>query len=251
MTAGTERDTEYTGEGRALVLRTSPATPSAAVLLLHGGREEGPEPPPLVNLPALRMRPFAAAVARATRGRDVLVAEVRYRHRGWNGSRCDAARDAEAALARLRGLTGDVPVVLVGHSMGGRAALRAAGAPWSTAWWPSPPGVRRANRWTTSRAVGSTCCTTRRTGSPRRPGPGSSSAGPGSRAPTPPPSRCPRAATRCSAARAPGTGVPQRSSPAWSPATETRPQDPPARVHRSTCSAAAFGSASMTSPATR
>nr|WP_237545984.1 alpha/beta fold hydrolase [Streptomyces sp. SID1046] len=98
-------------------------------MLLHGGREEGPEPPPLVNLPALRMRPFAAAVARATRGRDVLVAEVRYRHRGWNGSRCDAARDAEAALARLRSLAGDVPVVLVGHSMGGRAALRAAGAP--------------------------------------------------------------------------------------------------------------------------
>ncbi|MFD4739779.1 alpha/beta fold hydrolase [Streptomyces virginiae] len=129
MTAGTERDTESTGQGRALVLRTSPATPTAAVLLLHGGREEGPEPPPLVNLPALRMRPFAAAVARATRGRDVLVAEVRYRHRGWNGSRCDAARDAEAALARLRSLAGDVPVVLVGHSMGGRAALRAAGAP--------------------------------------------------------------------------------------------------------------------------
>ncbi|MGZ9929524.1 alpha/beta fold hydrolase [Streptomyces sp. NC-S4] len=129
MTAGTERDTESTGGGRALVLRTSPATPAAVVLLLHGGREEGPEPPPLVNLPALRMRPFAAAVARATRGHDVLVAEVRYRHRGWNGSRCDAARDAEAALARLRGLTGDVPVVLVGHSMGGRAALRAAGAP--------------------------------------------------------------------------------------------------------------------------
>ncbi|MFD4915992.1 alpha/beta fold hydrolase [Streptomyces virginiae] len=129
MTAGTERDTESTGQGRALVLRTSPATPAAAVLLLHGGREEGPEPPPLVNLPALRMRPFAAAVARATRGRDVLVAEVRYRHRGWNGSRCDAARDAEAALARLRSLAGDVPVVLVGHSMGGRAALRAAGAP--------------------------------------------------------------------------------------------------------------------------
>ncbi|WP_327386700.1 alpha/beta fold hydrolase [Streptomyces sp. NBC_01207] len=129
MTTGTERDVESTGEGRALVLRTSPEIPTAAVLLLHGGREEGPEPPPLVNLPALRMRPFAAAVVRATRGRGVLVAEVRYRHRGWNGSRCDAARDAEAALARLRVLAGDVPVVLVGHSMGGRAALRAAGAP--------------------------------------------------------------------------------------------------------------------------
>ncbi|MFG2994135.1 alpha/beta fold hydrolase [Streptomyces sp. NPDC048257] len=129
MTAGTEPGTASTGEGRALVIRRSPAIPAAAVLLLHGGREDGPEPPPLLNLPALRMRPFASAVARATRGRDVLVAEVRYRHRGWNGSRCDAARDAEAALARLRGLAGDVPVVLVGHSMGGRAALRAAGAP--------------------------------------------------------------------------------------------------------------------------
>lgn len=223
MSAGTERNTEATGEGRALVLRTSPAIPAAAVLLLHGGREEGPEPPPLVNLPALRMRPFAAAVVRATRGRDVLVAEVRYRHRGWNGSRCDAARDAEAALVRLRELAGDVPVVLVGHSMGGRAALRAAGAPLVHGVVALAPGAHRANRWTTSRAGASTCCTTRRTGSPRPPGPGSSSAGPGSRAPTPPPSRCSPAAMRCSAARAPGTDVPQRSSPAWSHGTEPAP----------------------------
>ncbi|MFI7358238.1 alpha/beta hydrolase [Streptomyces avidinii] len=129
MTAGTERGAARAGEGPELVVRTAPEIPTAAVLLLHGGREDGPEPPPRLNLPALRMRPFASAVARATRGRGVLVAEVRYRHRGWNGSRCDAARDAEAALDRLRGIAGDVPVVLVGHSMGGRAALRAAGAP--------------------------------------------------------------------------------------------------------------------------
>jgi alpha-beta hydrolase superfamily lysophospholipase len=113
----------------ALVVRSAPAVPTAAVLLLHGGRAEGAEPPPVLNLPALRMRPFVGAVARAVKGRGVLIAEVRYRHRGWNGSSADAARDAEVALGRLREQAGPVPVVLLGHSMGGRAALRAAGDP--------------------------------------------------------------------------------------------------------------------------
>ncbi|MEU4271875.1 alpha/beta hydrolase [Streptomyces sp. NPDC026092] len=117
------------GAAGCLVVRSAPAVPAAAVLLLHGGRSEGLGPPPLVNLPALRMRPFATAVARALAGRDVLVAEVRYRHRGWNGDRRDAAQDAAAALARLRERAGPIPVVLVGHSMGGRAALSAAGDP--------------------------------------------------------------------------------------------------------------------------
>ncbi|MFG2869206.1 alpha/beta fold hydrolase [Streptomyces sp. NPDC048338] len=129
MTAAAPRGTAPSGEGRVLLPRARPARPAAAVLLLHGGRADGLEPPPPLNLAALRMRPFATAIARATRDSDVLVAEVRYRHRGWNGERRDAARDAEAALARLRELAGDVPVVLVGHSMGGRAALRAAGDP--------------------------------------------------------------------------------------------------------------------------
>ncbi|MGW6392599.1 alpha/beta fold hydrolase [Streptomyces sp. NPDC055103] len=128
MTSGTGCRAKPTEPG-ALLVRSSPAVPTAAVLLLHGGRADGPEPPPALNLPALRMRPFVAAVTRAVRGRDVLVAEVRYRHRGWNGSRADAARDAEAALVRLRDRVGTVPVVLLGHSMGGRAALSAAGAP--------------------------------------------------------------------------------------------------------------------------
>ncbi|MEV4947331.1 alpha/beta hydrolase [Streptomyces sp. NPDC053755] len=130
MTAGTGRGKQpATREGGTLVLRASPGRPTAAVLLLHGGRSDGLEPPPLLDLPALRMRPFARAVVRATRGRDVLVAEVRYRHRGWNGTRCDAAADATAALTRLREHAGAVPVILVGHSMGGRAALRAARDP--------------------------------------------------------------------------------------------------------------------------
>ncbi|MFD5779021.1 alpha/beta hydrolase [Streptomyces sp. NPDC126933] len=111
----------------ALVLDRTAARPRAAVLLLHGGRSEGEAPPSRLNLPGARMWPFTRAVLRATEGQDVVVGRARYRRRGWNGSRADAARDARRALDELEQLAGAVPVVLVGHSMGGRAALAVAG----------------------------------------------------------------------------------------------------------------------------
>lgn len=127
----------------ALRLYRGVERPRAAVLLLHGGRADALEPPPALNLPGARMRPFARAIARATAGHRVTLGLVRYRHRGWNGERADAARDARRALDELSLLTGAVPVVLVGHSMGARAALRTAGharvrsvvglAPWCPA----------------------------------------------------------------------------------------------------------------------
>nr|WP_233518445.1 alpha/beta fold hydrolase [Streptomyces corynorhini] len=85
------------------------------------------DPPGRLNPAGARMRPFTRAVLRATEGCDVVVGRVRYRHRGWNGSRADAARDALRALDSLEELVSTVPVVLLGHSMGGRAALAAAG----------------------------------------------------------------------------------------------------------------------------
>ncbi|WP_435886104.1 alpha/beta hydrolase [Streptomyces erythrochromogenes] len=102
---------------------------TAAVLLLHGGRADALSPPPRLNLPALRMRPFATAVTRATAHDDVLVAHVRYRYRGWNGHHAHPVADVRRALEELRAVAGPIPVVLVGHSMGGRAALRAAEDP--------------------------------------------------------------------------------------------------------------------------
>ncbi|MGW8882977.1 alpha/beta hydrolase [Streptomyces sp. NPDC055749] len=106
-------------------------SPSAAVLLLHGGREAGTAPPPFgpLNLPAVRMRPFRRAITKATDPADVLVRSVRYSYRGWNGAREDPFHDAVRALDALRREAGDIPVVLVGHSMGARASLRAAGHP--------------------------------------------------------------------------------------------------------------------------
>ncbi|WP_051951018.1 alpha/beta fold hydrolase [Actinacidiphila yeochonensis] len=106
-----------------------PDVPVGAVLVLHGGRSEDTRAPGRVNAPGLRMRPFGTALLRATRDQGVAVAEARYRRRGWNGGRADAAVDAAAALDRLAARTGGAPAVLLGHSMGGRAALRAAGRP--------------------------------------------------------------------------------------------------------------------------
>ncbi|MEU1772880.1 MULTISPECIES: alpha/beta hydrolase [Streptomyces] len=107
-------------------------TPSAAVLILHGGYETGIEAPApgALNLPGLRMLPVARVVARAVRGDSgVRVQRVRYTHRGWNGSREDPLHDAIRVLDALRREAGDIPVVLLGHSMGARAALHAAGHP--------------------------------------------------------------------------------------------------------------------------
>ncbi|MER6717596.1 alpha/beta hydrolase [Streptomyces halstedii] len=106
--------------------------PSAAVLILHGGYETGlaPPPPGPMNLPGLRMLPFLHGVTRAVRGGpEVRVRRVHYAHRGWNGIRQDPVDDAVRALDRLRREAGDIPVVLLGHSMGARAALHAAGHP--------------------------------------------------------------------------------------------------------------------------
>ncbi|MER5437724.1 alpha/beta fold hydrolase [Streptomyces sp. NPDC002790] len=113
----------------ALVLGRTPPAPRAAVLFLHGGRADSRSASRPWHLATLRMRPFVRAVAAALADEPVLTARVRYRVRGWNGADADALHDAERALHELTRLVGDVPVVLVGHSMGGRAALRAARAP--------------------------------------------------------------------------------------------------------------------------
>ncbi|MFG2476098.1 alpha/beta hydrolase [Streptomyces fagopyri] len=117
------------GDRPALVPLRHRSPASAAVLVLHGGRADSLAPARPWHVAALRMRPVTRAVAAAVPDGGVFLARVRYRHRGWNGSRADPVQDARQALAELTRLVGEVPVVLVGHSMGGRTALRVADAP--------------------------------------------------------------------------------------------------------------------------
>ncbi|MFF2374082.1 alpha/beta hydrolase [Streptomyces xiamenensis] len=113
----------------ALLTRRAPAGPGAAVLFLHGGRTDSRDRSRPWHLAALRMRPFIRTVAGGTAQDDVVIGSVRYRVRGWNGGDEDPLRDTRRALAELSRRFPGIPTILVGHSMGGRAALRAADAP--------------------------------------------------------------------------------------------------------------------------
>jgi pimeloyl-ACP methyl ester carboxylesterase len=99
--------------------------PRVAVLVLHGGKAESRAPVEASQLTVRRMQPFVRDLAAL--GDDLAVAQLRYRLRGWNDTGTDALADVAFALAALDARYGSVPIVLVGHSMGGRAALRCAG----------------------------------------------------------------------------------------------------------------------------
>jgi dienelactone hydrolase len=71
------------------------------------------------------MRPFATEIRR--REPSLATAALRYRVRGWNRTDADPLEDVEWALDALLASVGRLPVVLIGHSMGGRAALGSAG----------------------------------------------------------------------------------------------------------------------------
>jgi dienelactone hydrolase len=58
-----------------------------------------------------------------------VVSQPRFTVRGWNGDLASPVGDLSALIDELVARHGDIPVVLIGHSMGARAAFRAAGHP--------------------------------------------------------------------------------------------------------------------------
>ncbi|KDN16965.1 alpha/beta hydrolase [Amycolatopsis rifamycinica] len=101
----------------------------AVVLVLHGGAERGTGGVPPWKLAHVRMVPIARALHRAGRGHGVEVRLLRNRRYGWNAPAEDPVDDARWALERIRADHPGLPVVLVGHSMGARVALRVADDP--------------------------------------------------------------------------------------------------------------------------
>lgn len=76
-----------------------------------------------------RVRLIARAVAPRLAGRGIAVHTMCFRYQGWNDDERAPVADVRWAVERLARRYGDVPVVLAGHSLGGRAVVNAADAP--------------------------------------------------------------------------------------------------------------------------
>lgn len=127
---------------------------TAVALVLHGGRVKGTAPVRRTHLAVVRMAPFAAALRTRGLHYGLAVARLRYLVRGWNGRRQSPVPDVRWALDRLAARFPGAGIALVGHSMGGRAAIYTAGqdavrvvvglAPWLE---PDDPYEQLAGRY--------------------------------------------------------------------------------------------------------
>jgi pimeloyl-ACP methyl ester carboxylesterase len=106
----------------------SVAAPAAVVLVLHGGKDRSSDPVTNRSLSWQRAAALGRTLGRRLDDAEVGVRLLRYRSVGWNGG-ADKIADARRALDGISEELGDLPVVLVGHSMGGRTACRVADHP--------------------------------------------------------------------------------------------------------------------------
>lgn len=115
--------------------------------MLHGGKARGLQVVDGRSLSWRRTASMQREIARRCHEAGASVWLVRFTHRGWNGG-ADRIADARAALDAVRRELGDVPVVLLGHSMGGRTAVHVADDPnvrgvvALAPWFPPGDSVR-------------------------------------------------------------------------------------------------------------
>ncbi|MDO9380125.1 MAG: alpha/beta fold hydrolase [Nocardioidaceae bacterium] len=147
-------------------------SPRALVLFLHGGQQASTEPVLEKHASWWRLARMQDTFEPVARQHGLGVVLLRYRLRGWNagpGRTPDPVVDAREALAGLVREHPGVPIVLVGHSMGGRTACHVAddeavvGVVGLAPWLPEgePTGALRGrvlrvvhgsrDRWTSPR----------------------------------------------------------------------------------------------------
>lgn len=106
-----------------------PQQPKGAVVVLHGGASRrGEMMVSPTQLSVLRMVPIAKRIARVGRG-ELAVFRLLNTQRGWD-THHTPVHDAHWALGQIaERLGGRLATCLVGHSLGGRAAILTAGHP--------------------------------------------------------------------------------------------------------------------------
>lgn len=130
----------------AELFHSDPAgTPRGVVLMLHGGAARGERAVDERSASWRRTRWMHTALAPRFVAAGYAASLLRFTVRGWNAEGRDEPSplaDARWALDRLRERYGETPVVLLGHSMGARTALRVADDPAVVGlvglapWWP-------------------------------------------------------------------------------------------------------------------
>ncbi len=136
----------------ALTRSSSGNAPRGLVLMLHGGAEENPDPVGDRNRAWLRSWLMMRGLRSDFHAAGVDIWLLRYRFVGWNHGHAELPSpvpDARWALDEVRRAHGSIPVVMLGHSMGGRTSAAVADdpnvvgvvalAPWFPAGEPVTP----------------------------------------------------------------------------------------------------------------
>ncbi len=113
----------------SLTRSAASSSPRGLVLLLHGGADKGTDPIDESSLSFRRSRWMMAETQHRFHESGVDVWLLRYAVKGWNGHLSSPVPDARWALSQVRREHGSLPVVLLGHSMGGRTAAAVADDP--------------------------------------------------------------------------------------------------------------------------
>ena len=123
-----EHERAVAGQARLIPVNV-PTQPSGLVLVMHGGAgRQDKAPVRSTQLSVLRMIPIASRIAAQPPG-DLAVFRLLNSHRGWDEQQTPVD-DAHWALTELANrFGGRLPASLVGHSLGGRAALLSGSHP--------------------------------------------------------------------------------------------------------------------------
>jgi predicted esterase len=117
---------ERTVPAPSLTRYDAPGRTRALVLVLHGGKDRSDVEVDGRSMAWRRSLGLARAVGRAVHDEGTGLWVLRYGTAGWNGDGAGRIGDARWALDQIRREHDDVPVAILGHSLGGRTACRVA-----------------------------------------------------------------------------------------------------------------------------